>query len=114
MSLGLTIIPVNSLELRKDRQITLGFDRLRVDCDARALETLLYDVEQLPLEPIVLWNYEDNGIRKRRTDSYGGKLKTVYAYALYSAMKELPQPDKAVMAYLKALPKFTRVILYWS
>ncbi|MDP3934965.1 MAG: hypothetical protein Q8Q46_02005 [Candidatus Giovannonibacteria bacterium] len=68
--------------------------------------------------PPQMWvrTYEDEGIEKTREDKYGDELVFVYAQQL----KKLKMPDdaspknKAIKAFVNALPDDTPIILYWS
>lgn len=59
---------------------------------------------------------EEEGLRRTREDPYGTGLTFVYAQQL----KELKLPDdaspknKAIKAFVDALPPETPIILYWS
>lgn len=74
----------------------------------------------VPTQPLPkgmeLWYCDDEGIRKNRKDHYGDELR----FALAGDLKNLKWPtkmsstNKAIRAFLKALPEDTPVILYWS
>lgn len=79
------------------------------------------DVEQVckpkPLPPNVTFMvYEDEGIKERRTDRYGEGLTYVEAWELKKV--KVPEPssewNKAIFAFIKALPDSYPVVLMWS
>ncbi len=60
--------------------------------------------------------YDDEGLKSTRTDAFGVELTFAYAQEL----KKLKLPDdvttrnRAVKAFIDALPNETPIILYWK
>ena len=58
--------------------------------------------------------YEDRGIKPRRTDSYGAPLRWVAAGELAKVKTDETSPwNKAVFAFIQALPPETEIVIYW-
>lgn len=65
---------------------------------------------------VSLWNYEDEGLKDRNEDPYGTPLTELWAGEL--AKVDLPEGEitdwnRAALAFVKALPWRTRVVLWW-
>lgn len=87
----------------------------RLDWQDRDAFSLLM-AEAIPLPHGVDWS-DDEGIKTRHTDPYGTPLTFVSAHTLarHLASASLPTAyDKAVLAFVSALPPETRVVLWWG
>jgi hypothetical protein len=91
----------------------LGYDRLTVACRNHELFGHL-EREATPL-PEELYEYGDEGLKKTQTDPYGKTLTYLPARTLAAHLgtTKLDPRDKAVLAFLEALPADTRVVLWW-
>ena len=71
--------------------------------------------EAVPLPDGAQW-YSDEGLEHCQEDAYGEPLKWLAAHALVRLLSAVPLRgwDAATMAFLKALPPSTRVVLWWS
>jgi hypothetical protein len=101
---GFTHGPLLAFErVRLDWQNYDGFDRLAA--------------EAVPYTKGVMW-YGDAGLESATTiDSYGDELKYVTAYTLerhLSNVSYLSAWDKAVLAFISALPADTQIVLWWN
>lgn len=115
------------LVLKEPRQLTktsvLCLERVNLDQDYAILGQLAQcrghlkpTIQANPIPP-QMWveTYEEEGVRRTRTDNYGTELTFVYAQQL----KRLKMPgdaspkNKAVKAFVDALPNETPIILWW-
>jgi len=122
MGLDLTLLP-----LRDARSIgeasALCHDRLTFDRDYEIFGQIIDcgegkkpTIKTNPIPP-QMWVeiYEDEGIERTREDKYGTVLTFIYAQQL----KELKVGDdatsrnKAIKAFIDALPSDTPIILFW-
>jgi len=92
----------------------LGYERLSLtyqDYD-------LFDRIKAEATPIdgMLMSYEDEGIKDRSDDPYGTPLTFLTAHRLAKHFDGIGMEawDMAVLAFVKALPPSTRVVLWWS
>jgi hypothetical protein len=71
--------------------------------------------EAVPLTEGVQW-YDDDGLGETKEDCYGEPLTFMSAHniARYLGTVPLRGFDAATLAYLKALPVDTRVVLWWN
>jgi hypothetical protein len=92
---------------------------LRFDRDAALFGQLAAEatpclVRALP-EGVRVGSYEDDGLRYTVTDRYGDRL----TYTTPSEIRALVVPDdvaawnRAIIAFLLALPEETRIVLFW-
>jgi hypothetical protein len=92
----------------------LAFERMRLDWqDYEAFDRLKADA--IPFQNGVDW-YDDDGLRHTTTDDYGDTLTYVAAHTLtkHLSVVQLRGWDAAVLAFLKALPPDTKVVLWWD
>ena len=60
--------------------------------------------------------YGDDGIESVMDDCYGDPLTYIHADTMAKLLEEMPSEipwDIAVLAFVKALPKDTRIVLWW-
>lgn len=108
------------------RNLTLAFDRYgikgaitcyerqRLDWqDCEAFDAIA--AEAVPLPDGVMW-YEDDGVAYRTEDMYGKTLTFMSSHTIARHLSgvTLGRYDAAVLAFLKALPPDTRVVLWWD
>jgi hypothetical protein len=96
------------------RDSLLAFERMRLDWqDYEAFDRLKEDA--IPLQNGVDW-YGDEGLRHTTTDDYGAPLTYVAAHTLAKHLSAAPLQgwDAAALAFLKALPQDTKVVLWWN
>lgn len=123
MGLNLTLLLLNRHEQMGYTSV-LCSDRLSFDRDYEIFGQLRGDVAEgnvptikaIPILPqMQVGIYDEEGLKWRRDDNYGDELTFVYAKQL----KELSVPDdaspknKAIMAFVHALPDDTPIILLW-
>jgi hypothetical protein len=87
---------------------------LRLDRDARLQAQLSAAARPLP-EGLKVGHYVDDGLRFETTDGYGKPL-TFTTPADLGALRLSPdtcQWNRAVVAFLLALPPESRIVLYW-
>jgi hypothetical protein len=109
MSINLTLV-FDQFGLGGD---ILGYSRL-------ALQHQDYDLfdairaEATPMSVGVRW-YGDEGLELCDLDPYGDKLTCISAFRLECRLAgvELGPWDRAVLAFVKTLPRDARVILWW-
>jgi len=97
-----------------NRDSLLAFERMRLDWqNYDAFDRLKADAIPLPIG--VDW-YDDEGLRHSTTDEYGAPLTYVSAHTLANHLSSAPLRgwDAAALAFLKALPPDTKIILWWS
>lgn len=116
MGLDLTVM---ASHLRERRGELLPTATLRFDRDARLFAQLAADatpalVRPLP-EGLTVGCYEDAGLRFTDTDRYGNRL----SWLTPEELRRLAVPDdtapwnRAILAFLLALPPGDRIVLYW-
>jgi len=69
----------------------------------------------VPLDEGVEWYEDDSGLMLRKTDPYGDSLTFISVALLVPRLEvvaKAPWP-MAVVAFLRALPPSTRVVLWW-
>jgi len=119
MSLDLKIIPVEAKrwELQSGFGLQYERDSLMFVGDYRIFEQIQETVPTHPLpEGVKLEVYSEGGIEHRRNDSYGDELTFVLAGDLKKIQwptTELQPWNRAIKAFIKALPNDTCVILFW-
>jgi len=122
MGLNLTLLP---LQGPKDLQRTkvLCRNRLSFDTDYEVfLQINGFDGKTKPTIkvnpiPAALWveTYEEEGIRKRRTDKLGAEITFVYAEDLKGLHTFNSSPlNKAINAFVWMLPNDTPILLLWE
>lgn len=92
---------------------TLCYERHRLGWqDSEAFDRLKADA--VPLRDGVQW-YGDEGLEERKEDPYGQPLTFMSAHTIARHLGAAPLRgfDAATLAYVKALPPETRVILWW-
>lgn len=118
MGVDLTLAPIR----HKDMGWWLATERLSLDRDGTGhviggMEGMIGPVKTFPLPESVRFDwYGDNGVHETRNDSYGSGLEYAKAGDLarvMSKIKEMTPWNEAVMAFVKALPKDTPIVLYW-
>ena len=122
MGLDLTLLP-----LRGPREMgnisVLCHDRLSFDRDYKIFGQLTDvgegnkpTIKANPIPP-QMWvdTYEDEGIERRREDKYGTELTFVYAQQLkkLKIANDASPKNKAIKAFIEALPDDTPIILLW-
>ncbi|KXK08790.1 MAG: hypothetical protein UZ21_OP11001000345 [Microgenomates bacterium OLB22] len=60
--------------------------------------------------------YTDEGLQMTREDAYGEELMWLYAHELLATLSLCVRNrwNKAIMAFIKAIPPETPIILYWG
>jgi hypothetical protein len=121
MGLDLTLVPIRHHEIGW----WLATERLSLDRDG--LGHMIggcgdgepgVKTKPLPKKVDFDW-YGDEGLKRTKTDAYGGKLEYVTAGTLGEAMVSYTKKNKfspwneAVIAFICALPVDTPVVLYW-
>lgn len=97
-----------------ERDSLLAFERMRLDWqDYDAFDRLKSDA--IPFVNGVDW-FGDEGLEHSTTDDYGFPLTYVSAHTLaqHLSQESLRGWDAAALAFLKALPPDTKVVLWWS
>jgi hypothetical protein len=92
----------------------LAFERMRLDWQNYDAFDRLKAYAQ-PFERGVDW-YGDEGVYPTYADAYENPLTYVTAYTLekhLSNVSSLSARDKAVLAFLSALPSDTKIVLWW-
>ena len=92
----------------------LCYERHRLDWqDYEAFDRI--KAEAVPLTDGVQW-YEDDGLKAWGEDPYGKPLTFMSAHSIARHLSAAPLRgfDAATLAYLKALPPETRVVLWWG
>jgi len=130
MGLDLTIYPLRDRRALSD-QNPLCHERLNLDADYQIFGQLIDMGDQLRSErpdipkptirvyplPPGMWIrvYEDEGIAQRHDDAYGEGLTFAYAgdMAKLSMPTDATAKNRAVKAFIDALPEDTPIILFW-
>lgn len=122
MGLDLTLLPLRGPQEMGDTSV-LCHDRLTferdyeifgqlTDCDEGNKPTII----ALPIPP-QMWikTYEDGGIERRRNDKYGTALTFVYSQQLkvLRVGEDAAPKNRAIKAFVDALPDDTPIILLW-
>jgi hypothetical protein len=104
---------------RERRNEMLPTATLRFDRDTRLFSRLSSDavprlVHDLPTD-LTVGSYEDQGLIFTQTDGYGKPLTwtTPATLARLESPDDLSPWNNAVLAFLRALPEDTRIVLYW-
>lgn len=120
MSVSLLLLPLSGKEVLKEKDMYCGTQlRLEDDYDLLGQISEIFgpgpDIDTYPIpEGATLSFYGENGLEETRTSGMGGLL--YFAYAGDFRRVKVPGPasvNKAIMAYLSALPRNTPVFLYW-
>lgn len=111
MGIELTLV-VDAFE--RDSQMPLAYERIRIDANYAFFD----DIKETAIpfrQNRQLWWYGYGGIDRRTDDPYGDRLTSTMAKHVADAMAshELSAKNKAVMAYMNALPPDTEVFLWW-
>lgn len=110
MGVDLSLIVENYPGIR----IFLGVERLILDRDYELQGHIKkLDAKLLP-KTIKFIEYSEEPAESSQTDPYGQPLRTVTASQIAS-IRYTPQSakNKAVLAYMRALPKKTKILLWW-
>jgi hypothetical protein len=112
-------LKVFASHFRERRGEFLATATLRLDRDAALLSQLSPDAKPCLVHPLPeglkVGHYEDEGLKYEATDGHGDAL----TFTTPSELRNLRVPDdispwnRAVLAFLWALPPDARVILYW-
>lgn len=102
-------------------RVSVGcLDRLSFDRDYEIFGQLIDSFGDKPTIqvnsiPPQMW-VEGAGIARTRVDGYGNKLTFVYAQQLKRLLvpSDASPWNRAIMAFIEALPDDTPIILYWS
>jgi hypothetical protein len=122
MGLNLTLLPLWGPE-DLNRTNVLCRNRLSFDTDYEVfLQLNGFDGKTKPTIkvnpiPAALWieTYEEEGIRKRRTDKLGEEITFVYAEQLKTLNVSNSSPlNKAIVAFLQHLPNNTPILILWE
>ena len=122
MGLDLTIFPLSGPQEVGSTSVFVS-DKLRFDRDYEVFGQLIKIDDKEPVIkthplPPQMWVhvYGEEGLRRTREDSYGSELTFVYAQQLKRL--KLPQDvssyNKAIKAFIDALPDDIPFILWWS
>jgi len=96
---------------------------LRVDCSHELKSVIMGS--KMPRIPMsmeydeVLMHDDEEGLRQNDSDAYGDELTFTYSQYLHDVMADYFQRDgtsdwnDGVVAFLEAIPRNTRIILYW-
>jgi hypothetical protein len=111
MGVDLTLIPD-----RFDNGPWLAYERLSLDMRHYELWGRLRAIAT-PMEKPLFW-YGDEGCSNTTTDADGENLTFVLAYHMCKELEEVGEEyftpwDKAVLAFLQALPPQKRIVLYF-
>ena len=121
--MDLTLLPLRDLRAMGDTHV-LCYDRLSFDRDYKIFGQLMDmtpdepkpTIKANPIPP-QMWveTYEDEGVRETREDKYGTELTFVYAQQLkkLKVTTNSSPKNKAVKAFIDALPDQTAIILFW-
>jgi len=129
MSLDLTILPLRGPRDLGETSV-LTYNRLQFNGDYRLFAQIIemddYDaafaenkptIKPLPIPP-QMWviMYDDEGLKSTRTDANGAELTFVYAQELKKLKlpEDVTSRNRAIKAFIDALPNDTPIILYWS
>ena len=113
MGLDLTIMPVRPLD--GIGGMVLGYERLQFGRDSEFFDVLKDKVPVHPLPSgVKVGIYGDEGLRETRENPYGEEM----VYAMAGEMGNFKHPEthqknEAILAYIKALPENTPIILEW-
>ena len=116
MGIDLKLLASN---LRERRGELLSTATLRLDRDARLLSLLSKDADPCLVQPLPaglkVGHYEDDGLRFDDKDRYGNPLTftTPEQVGAIRTLDELSDWNRAVLAFLFALPPDARIVLYW-
>ena len=111
MGLDLTLVP----ERHPGLDWFLAYTRLSLNCMSWDLGDVI-SKQSYPLRKAIDW-YGDEGIEKRTEDCYGEELTFILQDKLSEILESVPTSDPwdiAVRAFVKALAKETRIVLWWS
>jgi len=122
MGLDLTLLPLRGPQEMGDR-LVICYDRLSFDPDYEIFGQLT-DVGdgkkptiKANLIPSQMWveTCESDGIKRRRDDKYGRELTFLYAKRLkeLKIMNGASPKNKAIKAFVEALPDDIPIILFW-
>jgi hypothetical protein len=112
-------LTVHASHFRERRGEFLATASLRLDRDGALFARLAADADPCLVAPLPaglkLGHYEDQGLRWVEADRHGNPL----TYTTPARLQGLRPPadlapwNRAVLAFLLALPPDTRIILYW-
>ena len=122
MGLDLTLLPLRGPQQMSDVSV-LCYDRLSFDRDYEIFGQLSdvgegnkSTIKANPIPP-QMWveTYEDEGIKRHRDAKYGTELTFIYAERLkkLKVSDDASPKNKAIKAFVEALPDDTPIILLW-
>ena len=112
-------LKVLASHFRERRSEYLATASLRFDRDSLLLAKLSPDADPCLVQPLPdglkVGHYEEEGLRYDETDRYGNPLTYTTPEQLRALrlLGEVSNWNRAVLAFLLALPPATRVVLYW-
>lgn len=122
MSFDLTLLPLEGPHDLKNTSV-FCHDRLSFDRDYEIFGQLtdVGEGDKATIKtdsiPPQMWvqTYESKGIQRRRDDGYGKPLTFVYAQQLkkLKVANEASPKNKAIKAFVDALPDHIPIILFW-
>jgi hypothetical protein len=117
MSSSLILIIDEHNAIARGSGIILGYNQVVIRDDTEIQERIR-KLPASPLAPMLLGEYGDEGLKMDVTDDkYGDPLTWTYAKRigdLTSANPEWSEWNRAVIAFMDALPPNTPVILVWN
>src|SRR5205807_2669341 len=112
-------LKVLASHFREHRGDLLSTASLRFDRDMRFLSLFSQQADPCIVQPLPhgtkIGHYEDQGLRFDEKDRYGNPLTFTTPEQLEAIrdINEISDWNRAVMAFLFALPSGTRIVLYW-
>jgi hypothetical protein len=116
MGIDLKILASNFRERRGELLSTAS---LRIDRDPRLLSLLSKEAMPCLVQPLPaglkVGHYEEDGLKFTETDRYGHALTFTTPEQLQALrnVEDVTEWNRAVLAFLLALPSDTRIVLYW-
>ena len=95
----------------------LAFDRISFDRDYILFDNIRKLKPHLLPESTTFQWYGDDGLKEIEKDAYGDTLTYVNADDLAKAFTETPNlsyKNKAIKAYIEALPPSHKIVLWWD
>ena len=122
MGVDLTLLPLKGARQIGDESV-ICIDCLNFDQDYEIFGQIegfdrggTQTIKPIPIPP-QLWviTYEEEGIKRQRDDKYGKELTFVFAKALKKLKvgDDASPKNKAIKAFVDALPNDTPIILFW-
>lgn len=116
MGIDLRVLASN---FREHRGEFLSTASIRFDRDPRLLSLFSRDAQPCLVQPlpagIKVGHYEDEGLKFDEKDRYGQLLTFTTPEQLESLrlVQDIAEWNRAVIAFMLALPRGTRIVLYW-